>query len=311
MSVETLPARAVVGISFGDDPYAARLEVAANEVHLLEHALHYAEVSGAELRFVSCIEAVNEPIPDHDKWTHDILRERLGQALERLCQDAAERGVRASGVVVEGAPPRQLIAQAAEFQAGLIIVAPRKDGRSTLDRFLHGSTAERLLRHAESAVWIVHADAAPPVRRVLVPVDFSPTSERCVQIARRMYEVWKVEVILLHAIEYPREIALRRLPSADDAIRAYREEVHSDVAGRMDTLLGGDRSWCRVLLSHDWVVRALPEMVVRDSVDLVIMGSVGRSGVTGFFIGNTAEKLFRVLQCSTWVVKPKDWKAPA
>lgn len=311
MRIEMLPTRVVVGVSFADDPYQGVVTVAENEVHLVEQALDYGEKTGAELSFVSCLEGPNEPIPGHDTWLHDILRERLGHALDELVARAKERGVRARQELVEGAAARALLAVARQQSAGLIMVAPRRQGSSVLDRFLHGSTAERLLRHAEMSLWIVHPDATPQVKTVFVPVDFSPVSERAVGLARRVHETWGAKVFIIHAIEYPREIALRRLPQADESIRAYREEVHDDVARKFDKLLGGDRGWCHVLLSHDWVVRSLPELVVRENADLVIMGSVGRGGVSGFFIGNTAEKLFRLMECSTWVMKPEGWNTGA
>jgi len=40
------------------------------------------------------------------------------------------------------------------------------------------------------------------------------------------------------------------------------------------------------------------------------MGTVGRSGIKGFFMGNTAEKILNNINCSVLAIKPHGWKTP-
>ena len=56
--------------------------------------------------------------------------------------------------------------------------------------------------------------------------------------------------------------------------------------------------------------RALPRWVESHDVDLVVMGSVGRAGIAGFLIGETAETLIRSVRCSVLVVKPPGFECP-
>jgi nucleotide-binding universal stress UspA family protein len=44
--------------------------------------------------------------------------------------------------------------------------------------------------------------------------------------------------------------------------------------------------------------------------DLVVMGTVGRTGIPGFFIGNTAEEVLQAATASVLAVKPKDFVSP-
>jgi len=57
-----------------------------------------------------------------------------------------------------------------------------------------------------------------------------------------------------------------------------------------------------------------PEVVsnfVRDnSVDLVVMGTVARSGLTGLLMGNTSEEVLDQINCSVLAVKPYSFKTP-
>jgi len=41
-----------------------------------------------------------------------------------------------------------------------------------------------------------------------------------------------------------------------------------------------------------------------------VMGTVVRSGIPGFFFGNTAEKILNRLDCSVLALKPKGWSSP-
>jgi len=45
--------------------------------------------------------------------------------------------------------------------------------------------------------------------------------------------------------------------------------------------------------------------------DLVVMGTVGRTGIPGFFIGNTAEEVLQTTTASVLAVKPRDFISPA
>jgi nucleotide-binding universal stress UspA family protein len=44
--------------------------------------------------------------------------------------------------------------------------------------------------------------------------------------------------------------------------------------------------------------------------DLIIMGTVGRTGLAGFFIGNTAEEVLRESRCAVLAVKPPGFVSP-
>ena len=54
----------------------------------------------------------------------------------------------------------------------------------------------------------------------------------------------------------------------------------------------------------------VPDFVRTHEVDVVVMGTVGRTGVPGFLIGNTAEKILADVECSVLAVKPKGFLSP-
>ena len=54
----------------------------------------------------------------------------------------------------------------------------------------------------------------------------------------------------------------------------------------------------------------IPELAEALSADLIVLGTVGRTGVPGFFIGNTAEKTLAAVDCSVLAVKPGSFRTP-
>ena len=54
----------------------------------------------------------------------------------------------------------------------------------------------------------------------------------------------------------------------------------------------------------------IPAMARKNRIDVIVMGTVCRTGVAGFFLGNTAEKVLRRVDCSVMTVKPDSFVAP-
>ena len=56
--------------------------------------------------------------------------------------------------------------------------------------------------------------------------------------------------------------------------------------------------------------KVIPSVAKKSRVQLVVMGTVARTGIPGFFIGNTAERTLSTLDCSVLTVKPKGFETP-
>jgi nucleotide-binding universal stress UspA family protein len=54
----------------------------------------------------------------------------------------------------------------------------------------------------------------------------------------------------------------------------------------------------------------IPEYVQEKHVNLLVMGTVARTGIAGFVIGNTAEDVLQKISCSLLTAKPSGFKSP-
>ena len=54
----------------------------------------------------------------------------------------------------------------------------------------------------------------------------------------------------------------------------------------------------------------ITEFVEKKKIDVVVMGTLARTGISGFFMGNTAESILNTIDCSMLAVKPPGFMTP-
>jgi nucleotide-binding universal stress UspA family protein len=218
-------------------------------------------------------------------------------AREQLREDVAASGVDARLVVARGEPATAIAEHATRLGAGLVVAAMARD--EPFGRALLGSTVERLARTLRPPLLVVRARARAPYRRVVVATDFSAGSGHALRTALRWFP--SAETTLFHArvpvgIEPPSADEARR---AADAIR--RTEGAAFVAEHVPAQ--ADRSRIDVVVESSPLETALAAHVRRCGVDLVAMGTHGRTGLARMLLGSAAARLLDWVPCDTLVVR--------
>jgi universal stress protein A len=145
------------------------------------------------------------------------------------------------------------------------------------------------------------------LKRILVPIDFSPLSKKALQYALRFAEQFRAGLTLLHVIEpdVPPAfdgfmIAPPMSPNGDRTRCANRLKV---LASSMAIRATSDaRSTVRMGLPAHEIVEAAKEL----DVDLIIIATHGYTGWKHFAIGSTAERVVRAAPCPVLVVREKE-----
>lgn len=119
------------------------------------------------------------------------------------------------------------------------------------------------------------------------------------------------ELDVIHAWQVHAEVTLRRghLPAGTvDRVLDEMREAHQK---EMDELLAPYNSTRKnVHLVKGDAGNAITELAMKNNVDLIVMGTVGRSGIPGLIIGNTAERVINGIDCSVLAVKPGGFVSP-
>jgi universal stress protein A len=144
------------------------------------------------------------------------------------------------------------------------------------------------------------------LKKILVPIDFSPMSKQAFQFALRFAERFGCEIILLHVVEP--ETAIAGTPLAVD-IFAQPEEDTSAAKAELACLAASSHkhansftSAVRIGHAPNEITKAAKEL----NVDLIMIATHGYTSWRHLCIGSTAERVVRTAPCSVLVVREKE-----
>jgi nucleotide-binding universal stress UspA family protein len=144
------------------------------------------------------------------------------------------------------------------------------------------------------------------LKKILVPIDFSEPSRKAMQYALSFGRQFNAEVLLLHVIEFTPLPAPPLAVVQDETTRAkLHESSAKELAAWRDSIRGQARVLASVrdgLSAHTEIVKAASE----GNVDLIILGTQGRTGLAHLLIGSTAERVVRHAPCPVLVVRERE-----
>jgi nucleotide-binding universal stress UspA family protein len=208
--------------------------------------------------------------------------------------------------VRRGHAGHEILDAAAAHQAELVVIGAC--GLSPVSRFLLGSVADRVVRHARCPVLVVRPGSAV-VRRVVVGIDDSPSSTRAAKWLRGFPLPSEAEVRLVTVVQllesWLRSPALLTPPLVDHVTTlaqherdTAQERLHALAAG----LTTGDKPAVTEIRSGDPTL-ALLQVAEEEGADLVVVGSHGQSAIERFLLGSVSEKVLQHAHCSVLVVR--------
>ena len=236
----------------------------------------------------------------------DLERE-AGEILERFVLEAKKEGIEARQRLAFGSPWREICRQVAAERHDLVVVGTRNLGQ--IGRILFGSTGMKLLRNCPCPVWVTRPDPDWNDLNILVPSDFSEASSEALRIAVNGGQLVETRLHLLHALEGqigpPAWFGRVQRQIVEQYIASQRAEAQKNLHEQL--ALTDYRTLEHGVQVH--VVDGPPDEAILKAIDdfhidLVVMGTAARSGLSGIVLGNTAERLVSHLKCSVIAVKP-------
>lgn len=148
-------------------------------------------------------------------------------------------------------------------------------------------------------------------KRFCCAVDFSDTSrlamQRAGELARRFGG--ELELLHVHPLAAP-AVDLEALPPPPDVLETVLHELQ-------DTLRQWQEEAARIIGRpvHGTVLPGIPaddiaRFASNHSVDVVVVGSHGRTGLTRLLLGSVAERVMREAPCAVLVVRPREGVRP-
>lgn len=141
---------------------------------------------------------------------------------------------------------------------------------------------------------------------ILVPVDFSPHSERALDYACSLAEKLGARIHLVHAIGAGTpELGAVRAVLTDSMIATLRESSLANLR-TIANAREGIATFGKVMVEPGDARDGILEAAVACSADLIVIGSHGRRGLSRFVLGSVAEDVARRAPCPVLIVRLKE-----
>ncbi|UHD18492.1 universal stress protein [Thiocapsa bogorovii] len=302
---------------------------------VLERAVALAQHNQARLTLLGVVPRVPVGIGAHEggpvlgdlqSW---LVAERE-EFLSHLAAPHVQRVVIQSRVVI-GTPFIEVIRQVLREGCDLVIKTPEDPG--WLDR-LFGSEDLHLLRKCPCPLWMIKPQLSGAFECIVAAVDVNeayPVDEvegrralnrQVMEMATSLALSEFADLHVVHAWEPVGEWVMRSgcLSTDEERIKAYvqeverhrRENLHALMRKTIDRIGPEATRYLKpnAHLVKGWAREEIPALVQRLGADLVVMGTVARTGISGLLIGNTAETILTQLDCSVLAIKPEGFVSP-
>ena len=248
-------------------------------------ALDLAKACGSQVFVVQVLEIV----PEFQAVMPDLkgsLAQEAQRNMEVIEAEAAKLEVPIQLLMPEGQQPHAaIVAEVEKIQPDLVIMGRR--GKHGLVDILMGSVTARVIGHSPVNVLVVPKGGSIGFQRILVASDGSPHSEMTWELALAMAKQAGSQLI-----------AVAVAPEEGDIIEA-QALVHKmlTAANRAGMPLKG--------VSPQGVApdAGIIHQAIKNEVDLIIMGSHGRTGLKRLLMGSVTERVIGQSPCPVLVVK--------
>lgn len=274
---------------------------------VLDHLPWLATPASTELCLVSVIESWRYATAGPEFALTDLLTPVLAGMEEYLKSQQtklAQAGYRVTTHVVEGDAANVILTMAQ--RDGVDLIAMSSHGRSGFVRWALGSVAERVLHGTRIPVFLVRENTAPrqdQLSTILLPLDGSTVAEQALPEAQALAWANHAHILLAQVIQKLDERSQALLFTSEATAKAtfaeWRTEAETYLTGVAErlTAAGVANDWRVVVDDPDQAICAMGQ-----HVDLIVMGTHGRTGMSRWVYGSVTNKVLRGVSCPLLLV---------
>jgi nucleotide-binding universal stress UspA family protein len=291
-------------------PILVGVDFSAHSLCALRAAVRLARADGRAVHVLHVLDAlVVDDMADAMSRERESLAADLLRDAEVAWSEFAATAPECAAVRFEalvGHRIQSLLAVERSLAPSLVVLGARGIGSEGIGA---GSTATAAVRKCRADVLLVRDGAVQPFRRILVGIDFSPTSRHALEEALRVARCDGASVHALHVFDGPWHTVHYRAPTpeADPRFqRQYRDALAHRLTALVAEVSRGDDTEPRVtsaIVDKQSVRETLLDEAAAEGADLVAIGRRGRANIRDFLLGSTAEKVLRGLDTSLLAVR--------
>ncbi len=288
----------------------------------LKRAASLARNNDAELTIMDVLETPPEETADLLKGMdasklEDMLVAQRQAKLDKLTTFLKKDSTSVNSKVVVGIAFIEIIKEV--LQGGYDLVIKPASGKGGSSPILFGSTDLNLMRGCPCAVWIHKPTTSKKYGRIMAAVDPDPADPAknklntlIMDLGTSLAEWDESELHVVHSWVLYSEPVLKLLLGKGKIKQLARRTRKTHKRWLQDLLskYGSFNGRGRVYLVQGQATEVIPKLTRKKRIELIVMGTVARTGLPEFLIGNTAEEVLNQVDCSVLAVKPEGFVSP-
>lgn len=144
------------------------------------------------------------------------------------------------------------------------------------------------------------------IKKILLPIDGSKASIKASKYATKIAKLEKAQIVCIHAIPNPRYIYGLDRPAI--IIETFYEEARKlaekwFTSVRSLTMKEGVKISTDIILDVTSIAETIIEYAINASIDLIVIGTRGKTGLKRFLVGSVANEVVLYAHCPVFVVR--------
>jgi nucleotide-binding universal stress UspA family protein len=280
------------------------LDLTEMDDHIIEYlSIILPALSLERIFFVHVAKELELPKEIAEKYPDLLapLDENISDGIEHKVGDLCRKNKLDYDIIVhEGVPLEHFLRLSKIKNVDLIVLGRKRSLKGS------GMLSGNVVRKSSSSILFVTETFKPVIKRVLVPVDFSKHSILSLKLARQLRERLGSEIYCSHIYHVP-----SGFHKTGKSYEEFAEIMKSHAAHDYEQFCRDhdftDEMSCDYLLSdHQSKGKLIIEHAHEADMDLIVIGSRGRTRTSALLIGSIVEKLLTVdTDVPMWVLKNK------
>jgi nucleotide-binding universal stress UspA family protein len=261
------------------------------------HGLNLARAFDSQIHFLSVVDerSYSSALADPDPTVGEqraVFEQRATEAVECLEEMVTEPPVTCQTAVEHGIPHEEIRSYATDHDIDLISMGTQ--GRTGLDRLLLGSVTERVVRTSDVPVLTTrHEPDRSRYDRILIPTDGSEAATAAIAHGVAIADRFDSTVHALSVVDVGGVVgAYDAGPGIPKLIDSLEEECEQAVTVVKEECANRDIDIVTEVVQGT-PYRAIQEYAEDEEIDLITMGTHGRTGLERYLIGSVTERTVR------------------
>ncbi len=228
-----------------------------------------------------------------------LIREPCDTALAQAQELADEAGVLIRPVCERGVPDECIVKLAEIGSRDLIVMGAR--GHNLLENLLVGSVSRRVIGFTSKDILVVPIKGVLGWEKILLATDGSSRSRMAADRALELAQIYGSELLVVSVQDFPAAIRGVAPKERLELLKICQDHV-AEMVKRAEAL----QIKTEGIILEGTAYSAIADLAQEYQVNLIIMGSHGKTGLPRLLMGRVAERVIGLAPCPVLVIKGRE-----